>query len=144
MATKEMELRQIRDVLAAIERMKGAGVSLKGLAIVDMGMIKHSLKPVLEGYNEAVTENQNSLMGYNRELSMAQGSESPAKAAAEVVERNKATLDAYNKRVGELNALLKEKRTVDIPEIDIGSFMFDDKNGEAASVVGDLLPCIKR
>jgi hypothetical protein len=144
MATKELELRQIREILAAIERMKSAGVSLKGLAIVDMGIIKHTLKPILEGYNEEVTANQNSLMKYNRALSMAQGSVSPEKSVALVIEEHQSTLDAYNKRIGELNALLKEKKTVDIPEVDIGSFTFDDKNGEAASVIGDLLPCIKR
>ena len=122
----------------AISKMGDAGVSVKGMGMIDLAMNKAKIEPAILEY-EKMRRLPERIQQYNRKLSTCKTPEERVK----LFEAFSSDIEAYDKREIELTDLNDGERVVDLLIIKRDQLVIDEKNGKAAEVLFGLLPVIE-
>jgi len=122
----------------AISKMGDAGVSVKGMGMIDLAINKAKIEPAILEY-EKMRRLPERIQQYNRRLAACKTPEERIK----LFEVFSSDIEAYDKREIELTDLNDGERVVDLLIIKRNQLVIDEKNGKAAEVLFGLLPVIE-
>lgn len=134
---KNITLRQMTALYMAIKAMGEAGVSVKGMGMLDLAMNKARIEPMILEF-EKMRRIPERLQQYNQKLSICKTAEERSAIAVEY----SADLEAFRKKDLEISDLNDQERPVDLIMIPKATLIVDDKNGKAAEILFGLLPVI--
>jgi hypothetical protein len=133
----KLTVRQAKNFYQSVAKMKDAGVSAKGVKMLDIAMNKATIEPMIVAYEKLQTEAQDLVAEYNRKLSLA-------------TKEDVSALDAqYAEQIAEfrtvsknINAMLDEEKDLNLVPIKKSDLIFKEDNGGAAEVIFGLSPCL--
>ena len=134
---KKISLRQMAALYGAIRMMGEAGVSARGMGMLDLAMNKAKIEPMIVEY-EKMKRLPERINEYNMKISLCKTPEDREALAVEY----SADIAAFRKKELEIADLNDAERTVDLILIPKSSLIVDEKNGRAGEVLFGLLPVI--
>jgi hypothetical protein len=136
---KKITLRQMTALYGAIRQMGEAGVSVRGMGMLDLAMNKAKIEPMIVEY-EKMKRLPERINEYNMKISLCTTADDRGALAVEYG----ADITAFRKKELEITDLNDAERTVDLITIPKSSLIVDEKNGRAGEVLFGLLPVIEQ
>jgi len=133
----KISIRKAIAYYGAIQNMKEAGVSAKGIKMIDLAMNKATLEPMVVEFERLKQSSLEIVAGYNREISTAL-----QKDAGAINEKYKKELDDFEKANKDLNATMDAEREIELITVKKFDLTIKEDNGGAAEVLFGLLPCL--
>ena len=133
----KISIRKAIAYYGAVRNMKEAGVSAKGIKMLDLAMNKAKLEPIVVEFEQLKQSASEIIAGYNREISTAL-----QKDVGTINEKYKKELDDFEKANKDLNATMDEEREIELITVKKSDLTIKEDNGGAAECLFGLLPCL--
>jgi hypothetical protein len=134
---KELTLRQIVNMFDGIKNFGSSGISIKGMGMFDLAINKAKIEPIVIKFDEE-RQQPEEIKRYNVKITMCKNNDDRIKLFNEYEQK----IIDFDKKIKELNEKLNGKIKIDLIIIKKSDLIIDEKNGNAAETIFNLLPCI--
>ena len=134
----KISIRQAQLFYAAVKNMGIAGVSAKGVHMLDFAMNKAKIEPMILAYEKMVQDAQELVAEYNKKIAATKKED-----VAALQETYAKVIKEFEERQKDITETLNSEKDIDLIMIKKTDLIIKEDNGAASECLFGLLPCLE-